>query len=325
MPEKMPGKTKVIFVLGPTASGKTALAFNLVDRFANQFPLEIISVDSALVYRDMNIGTAKPDAVTLQKYPHRLIDLIDPTEAYSAARFCHDAEAAIAEALAQGRIPLLVGGTMLYAKTLLEGISAMPAADREVRRELAALVASRGLAALYAELEKVDAATAARLQPGDSQRIQRALEVYRLTGTPISQLQTRHQQQHVFPYSPLIIGLAPGDRAVLHARIAARFDAMLKAGLIDEMRMLRNRYALNPELPSMRAVGYRQAWQYLDGIIDDKVLRETGIAATRQLAKRQMTWLRSMPAAEVFDCLRDDLAGAVERRVTEFVAATRAG
>ena len=317
----MAAKAKVIFLLGPTASGKTALAIHLAD----QFPLEIISVDSALVYRDMNIGTAKPDAITLQKYPHRLIDLIDPTEAYSAARFYHDAQTAIAEALARGNTPLLVGGTMLYAKALLEGISAMPAADPEVRRELAALAASQGLAALYAELEKVDAATAARLQPGDSQRIQRALEVFMLTGTPISQLQTRTQQQDVFPHARLIIGLAPGDRAELHARIAARFDAMLKAGLVDEVRMLRNRYALNPELPSMRAVGYRQAWQYLDGNIDDQALRDTGIAATRQLAKRQMTWMRSMPAAEVFDCLRADLAAAVGRRVTEFVAATRPG
>ena len=317
----MPGKAKVIFLLGPTASGKTALALNLADRFANQFPFEIVSVDSALVYRDMNIGTAKPDAATLQQYPHRLIDLIEPTEAYSAARFCHDAHAAIVEAVARGKTPLLVGGTMLYAKALLEGISAMPAADPAVRHGLEMLVASQGLAALYAELEKVDAVTAARLKRADTQRIQRALEVYRLTGTPISQLQTRALYRHAFPYTPLVIALVPGDRAVLHARIAARFDAMLEAGLIDEVRMLRNRYALNTELPSMRAVGYRQAWQYLDGNIDDKALRETGIAATRQLAKRQLTWLRSMPAAEVFDCLRDDLAPAAGQRVEEFLGA----
>jgi tRNA dimethylallyltransferase len=312
-------KGKVIFLLGPTASGKTALALYL----ANRFPLQLISVDSALVYRGMDIGTAKPEAATLNKYPHHLIDLIDPTEAYSAARFCRDAGSAIDAALAHGRTPLLVGGTMLYAKTLLEGISAMPAADAGVRRELEALVEQKGLAALYAELKQVDAATAARLHPTDTQRIQRALEVYRLTGTPISQLQTRAQRQNVFPYEALIIGLVPSDRAVLHARIAARFDAMLAAGLLDEVRTLRQRYALNPELPSMRAVGYRQAWQYLDGEIDAGTLRETGIAATRQLAKRQLTWLRSMPAAELFDCLRDDLAQTVEQRVAEFCGERR--
>ena len=313
------GPAKVIFLLGPTASGKTALALHLADRF----PLELISVDSALVYRDMNIGTAKPDAATLQKYPHHLINLIDPTEAYSAARFCHDATTAIEAAVERGRTTLLVGGTMLYAKALLEGISAMPAADPAVRCALAAQAANEGLAALYAELEKVDAPTAARLHPTDTQRIHRALEVYRLTGMPISQLQTRRQQQHVFPYLPLIIGLTPSDRVVLHARIAARFDAMLAAGLLDEVRMLRKRYALGPELPSMRAVGYRQAWQYLDGNIDADALRESGIAATRQLAKRQLTWLRSMPSAETLDCLRDDLAPAAEQRVAEFLSATR--
>lgn len=321
----VPGRAKVILLLGPTASGKTALALSLVDRLAGRFPLEIISVDSALVYRDMNIGTAKPDAATLQRYPHHLIDLIDPAEAYSAARFCHDAHAAIAAIVARGHTPLLVGGSMLYAKALLEGISAMPAADAAVRRELEALAASDGLAALYAELVRVDPVSAARLQPADAQRIQRALEVQRLTGTPISQLQKRAQRQDVFPCPSLIIGLAPADRAVLHQRIAARFDAMLQAGLVDELRMLRSRYALEPGLPSMRAVGYRQAWEYLDERIDLGTLRETGIAATRQLAKRQLTWMRSMHEAEMFDCLRADLAQAVAQRVAEFLGAGRAG
>ncbi|HEX9390290.1 MAG TPA: tRNA (adenosine(37)-N6)-dimethylallyltransferase MiaA [Usitatibacteraceae bacterium] len=312
---------KVIFLLGPTASGKTALAFRLVDHFATRRPLEIISVDSALVYRGMNIGTAKPDAATLQQYPHRLIDLIDPPEAYSAARFCVDANAAIADALARGRTPLLVGGTMLYAKALLEGISDMPAADAGVRRQLETLLAGEGLAALYAELQRVDAVTAARLHPTDTQRIQRALEVYRLSGTPISQLQTRGQEQGpaAFAHASLLIGLAPGERAALHGRIAARFDAMLEAGLLDEVRLLRRRYALDPDMPSMRAVGYRQAWQYLEGGIDAAALRETALAATRQLAKRQLTWLRSMPAAEMFDCLREDLAQAVQQRVAVFL------
>ncbi len=317
-------KKKVIFLLGPTASGKTALACELIDHFANDFPLEIISVDSALVYRDMNIGTAKPDAATLKKYPHRLIDLIDPPETYSAARFCADASAAIDAVLARGRTPLLVGGTMLYAKALLEGISDMPAADPEVRRELEAQLAAEGLPALYAELERVDAVTAARLKPNDVQRIQRALEVHRLTGTPISQLQTRGRAPSTFAHQAQIIGLAPADRAVLHARIAARFDAMLAAGLLDELRALRKRHALNADMPSMRAVGYRQAWQFLDGEIDASALRETGIAATRQLAKRQMTWLRSMPAAEMFDCLRADLADAVALRLAAFLRAARA-
>ena len=316
--------SKVIFLLGPTASGKTALAMSLVDQLAERFPLELISVDSALVYRDMNIGTSKPDAATLEKYPHRLIDLIDPTEAYSAARFCCDANAAIADAIARGKTPLLVGGTMLYAKALLEGISAMPAADAGVRRELETQLIEGGLPALYAELQKVDAVTAARLKPNDTQRIQRALEVYRLSGTPISQLQTRSQQASPFMHKTLTIGLAPSERTVLHARIAARFHAMLAGGLLEEVRALRQRNALNPDLPSMRAVGYRQAWQYLDGNIDAHALCETGIAATRQLAKRQLTWLRSMPAADVYDCLRGDLAQAVGKSVVNFLAAPSA-
>ena len=304
-----------IFLLGPTASGKTALAMHLADRF----PVEIISVDSALVYRDMNIGTAKPDAATLQKYPHQLINLIDPTEAYSAARFRRDALRAMSQISARGKIPLLVGGTMLYAKALLEGLSTLPEANTEVRAALAARAALMGWPAMHAALARVDPPTAARLKPADAQRIQRALEVFELTGTPISALQTRAATADDFPYRALKIGLAAGQRAVLHERIAMRFDAMLAAGLSDEVKALRTRYALTADMPSMRCVGYRQSWEFLDGAIDATTLRETGIAATRQLAKRQLTWLRSMPDVEPVDCLRADLQENIAGRVGEFL------
>ncbi len=304
-----------IFLLGPTASGKTALAMHLADRF----PVEIISVDSALVYRDMNIGTAKPDAATLQKYPHQLINLIDPTEAYSAARFRRDALRAMSQISARGKIPLLVGGTMLYAKALLEGLSTLPEANTEVRAALAARAALMGWPAMHAALARVDPPTAARLKPADAQRIQRALEVFELTGTPISALQTRAATADDFPYRALKIGLLAEQRAVLHERIATRFDAMLTAGLSDEVKALRTRYALTAEMPSMRCVGYRQSWEFLDGAIDATTLRETGIAATRQLAKRQLTWLRSMPDVEPVDCLRADLQENIAGRVGEFL------
>ena len=287
--------------MGPTASGKTALAVSLVERF----PLEIISVDSALVYRGMDIGTAKPDAATLARAPHHLLDIRDPTEAYSAAAFCDDARRLMADIVARGRVPLLVGGTMLYFRALLQGLDDLPRADAALRKKLEAAATSRGWPALHAELEAVDPATAARLAANDSQRIGRALEIYRLTGTPMSALLDRAQSD--LPYRVLQLALIPSDRAVLHQRIAARFDAMLAAGLIDEVDTLRRVYELKPDLPSMRAVGYRQAWAYLDGTIDLKELREQGIAATRQLAKRQLTWLRSWPDAVVLDCLADDL------------------
>ena len=321
-------KPKAIFILGPTASGKTQLAFDLIERFKNQQRFEIISIDSALVYRDMNIGTAKPDAATLKKYPHHLIDLIDLTEAYSAARFCQEALPLMADIIGRGAIPLLVGGTMLYAKALTEGLSDMPASDPDIRRELDQRALTIGWPAMHAELAKVDATTAARLKPNDSQRIQRALEIFQQTGTPISILQQRKNNDYLWPYNSLVIALMPADRAVLHARIAARFAAMLTAGLIDEVKQLREKYSLNADMPSMRAVGYRQTWEFLDGdgsSLDD--LREKGIAATRQLAKRQMTWLRSMPAVEIFDCLpaglsadlRADLSTAVSARVEKFL------
>jgi len=295
--------------MGPTASGKTALAVSLVERF----PLEIISVDSALVYRGMDIGTAKPDAATLARAPHHLLDIRDPTEAYSAAAFCDDARRLMADIVARGRVPLLVGGTMLYFRALLQGLDDLPRADAALRKELEAEAAARGWPALHAELAQVDPATAARLAPNDSQRIGRALEIYRLTGTPMSALLDRAQS--VLPYRVLQLALIPSDRAVLHQRIAARFDTMLAEGLIGEVETLRRTYALTPDLPAMRAVGYRQAWAYLDGEIDLTALREQGIAATRQLAKRQLTWLRSWPDAEVLDCLAEDLEAQAMARV----------
>ena len=296
-----PSHPPAIFLMGPTASGKTALAVSLVERF----PLEIISVDSALVYRGMDIGTAKPDAVTLARAPHHLLDIRDPTDAYSAAAFCDDARRLMADIVARGRVPLLVGGTMLYFRALLRGLDDLPRADAALRKKLEAAAAARGWPALHADLAKVDPVTAARLAPNDSQRIGRALEIFQLAGTPMSALLDRAQPE--LPYRVLQLALIPSDRAELHQRIAARFDAMLAEGLLDEVETLRRTYALKPDLPATRAVGYRQAWAYLDGDIDIKALREQGIAATRQLAKRQLTWLRSWADAVVLDGLAEDL------------------
>jgi len=276
-------------LLGPTASGKTRLALAL----ALQHPLEIVSVDSAQVYRGMDIGTAKPTAPEREAVPHHLIDLVDPTEPYSAGRFREDALRAVADILARGKIPLLVGGTMLYYRALARGIDALPAADARTRAQIGAEAAERGWPAMHAELARVDPRAAARLEPADAQRIQRALEVWRLTGTPISALQTGASAP--LPFALRAFALLPQDRAALHERIAARFDAMLKAGLVDELRSLRRQFALNAQLPAMRAVGYRQAWRYLEGDISAPELRDAGIAATRQLAKRQLTWLRNLP------------------------------
>ncbi|ODU50733.1 MAG: tRNA (adenosine(37)-N6)-dimethylallyltransferase MiaA [Thiobacillus sp. SCN 63-374] len=310
MPEYLP---PAIFLMGPTAAGKTALAVNLLERF----PLEIISVDSALVYRGMDIGTAKPDAATLARAPHHLLDIRDPTEAYSAAAFCDDARRLMADIAARGRVPLLVGGTMLYFRALLHGLDDLPRADAALRKKLEREAAERGWPALHAELAVVDPVTAARLAPNDSQRIGRALEIFRLAGTPMSAL--LDQDQPELPYRVLQFALIPSDRAVLHQRIAARFDTMLAEGLLDEVETLRRSYALTPDLPAMRAVGYRQAWAYLDGDIDWAALREQGIAATRQLAKRQLTWLRSWPDVVVLDCLAAGLesqaAALVERHL----------
>lgn len=295
-----------IFLMGPTASGKTGIAVELAQRL----PVELISVDSALVFRDMDIGTAKPDAATLARAPHHLIDIIAPTEAYSAAAFRHDALRLMADITTRGRIPLLVGGTMLYFKALREGLSDLPPSDPAVRAELDALIAQHGIEYLHRQLAEVDAETAARLHPTDTQRIQRALEIHRLSGQPMSVL-IGQQTQHELPYDITSIALVPSERSVLHQRIATRFQQILKDGLLDELRMLRNKYPLHPDMTSMRCVGYRQAWQYLDCDITEAQLLETGIAATRQLAKRQLTWLRAMPENIELDCLAPDLVKTV--------------
>ncbi len=300
--------------MGPTASGKTALAVSLVERF----PLEIISVDSALVYRGMDIGTAKPDVATLARAPHHLLDIREPTEAYSAAAFCDDALRLMRDIVARGKVPLLVGGTMLYFRALLNGLDDLPRADAALRKQLETEAASRGWPALHAELAQLDPPTAARLSPNDSQRIGRALEIFRLTGTPMSAL--LDQPQTALPYRVLQLALIPSDRAVLHRRIATRFEAMLDEGLIDEMQKLRRMPGLSADLPAMRAVGYRQAWAYLDGDIDQKGLREQGLAATRQLAKRQLTWLRSWPDAVTLDALSADLETRAFSRVGHHLA-----
>jgi tRNA dimethylallyltransferase len=302
-----------IFLMGPTASGKTGVAVRLVQRL----PLEIVSVDSALVYRGMDIGTAKPDAETLRLAPHHLIDLIDPTEAYSAARFREDALRVMGQITGRGHVPLLVGGTMLYFKALWEGLSALPQADAALRDEIEAEARARGWPALHAELAQLDPETAARLQPTDAQRIQRALEVVRLTGAPMSRALAESRSE-ALPYRVLPLALVPSDRAVLHERIAERFAAMLEAGLVEELVALREKYPLRPGLPSMRCVGYRQAWQYLDGEYHRTELLNRGIYATRQLAKRQLTWLRGMAVAEL-DCLAPDLMAQVEARVRGFL------
>ena len=300
--------------MGPTASGKTGVAVEL----AQTLPVEIISVDSALVYRDMNIGTAKPDDATLAHAPHHLIDIRNPTEAYSAAAFRHDALRLMHDITARGKIPLLVGGTMLYFRALQHGLSTLPEADQIVRAALDAEIAQHGIQHLHRQLALVDAETAARLAPNDTQRIQRALEIYRLSGQPMSVL-LKQKQHNELPYRILSIALIPGERSVLHQRIATRFKKMLEQGLVDELRSLRQRYQLHPGLPSMRCVGYRQAWQFLEGEINEAQLLETGIAATRQLAKRQHTWLRSMPDNIEMDCLLKNLNEKVSDTIAQLL------
>ena len=298
-----------ICLAGPTASGKTAAALAI----ARAHPVEIISVDSALVYRDMDIGTAKPSAAELASVPHHLINIRDPLHAYSAAEFVQDAQTLIREITARNRLPLLVGGTMLYFKALFDGIDPMPPAQPALRAAIEAEAQRKGWPAMHAELAQVDAVTAARLAAADSQRIQRALEVYRASGLPLSHFHARSAT--TAPSTVPLIALEPLDRAWLHARIAQRFDAMLAAGFIEEVRALRARGDLHAELPSMRCVGYRQAWETLDGLWGMDSLRERGIAATRQLAKRQITWLRSMPQRRVVDCQAEDTTGQVLRAV----------
>jgi len=292
---------------GPTASGKTAAALDIAEAWSDTRPVEVVSVDSALVYRGMDIGTAKPSAAERALVPHHLIDIIEPSEAYSAARFVVDAQRLIAEISARGHLPLLVGGTMLYFKALFEGLDAMPAADREVRAALAAKLERDGLHALYRELQRVDPVTAARLKPADQQRIQRALEVFRVSGQPLSSF---HTEKAALAHAPLI-SLEPDDRAWLHQRIEARFHQMLEQGLVDEVRALGERGDLDADMPSMRCVGYRQTWEALvEGDLSD--LPERGVAATRQLAKRQMTWLRGMPQRHRIAC---DALDATEQAV----------
>jgi len=295
-----------ILLMGPTASGKTGVAVDLV----RELPCEIVSVDSAQVYRHMDVGTAKPDAATLKIAPHQLIDLIEPDDSYSAARFRDDALTAMREITERGNIPLLVGGTMMYFKTLLEGLSELPEADPAIRMVIDTMAQESGWPAVHKELARVDPETAARLEPNDSQRVQRALEVYFVTNKPMSDLLKKPKYVY-FPYTPVKLALLPGDRGELHERIAARFEAMLELGLIGELRKLRAEYALDLEMPSMRCVGYRQTWEYLDGKIGLGTLREHGIAATRQLAKRQLTWLRAMKDITEFDCLAGDLSDQV--------------
>lgn len=293
-----------IFLMGPTASGKTGLAVELAERL----PVELISVDSALVYRDMNIGTAKPDAATLARAPHHLIDVISPEESYSAAQFRTDALALMEDITKRGKVPLLVGGTMLYFKTLEGGLSELPRADPEVRRQLEDDAARLGWPTMHQRLAAIDPETAARLEPGDSQRVQRALEVYILSGKPLSAHFVDTVEQSKLPYTLLKLALQPSDRAVLHSRIEQRFDLMLDQGLVEEVEGLRQRYALNLSLPSMKCVGYRQAWQFIEGYLDSPSFRESGIAATRQLAKRQLTWLRGMDGLVELDCLSNELS-----------------
>ena len=291
-------------LLGPTASGKSRLALALAERL----PLEIVSMDSAQVYRGMDIGTAKPGAAERERVPHHLLDVLDPDRSYSTGRWRADAIAAVRAILARGKTPLIVGGTMLYYRALVGGLDALPQADAQVRAAIDVEAAERGWPALHAELERVDPKSARRIGAGDTQRIQRALEVWRLTGKPLSALQGA--PPGALPFSLKAFALVPADREALHERIARRFDAMLKAGLVDEVKRLRSAYRLALGMPSMRAVGYRQVWQHLDGELDETQLREHAIAATRQLAKRQLTWLRSFRDVEQ---VGDDARALVER------------
>ena len=303
-----------VFLMGPTASGKTALACAL----SEQFPVDLVSVDSALVYRGLDIGAAKPDAPTLARYPHRLIDIRDPAQPYSAADFRGDAMAAMQEITAQGRVPLLVGGTGLYFRALQQGLSQLPEADPILRERFTAQASTEGWPALHARLQRLDPAAAERIGPNDAQRIQRALEVIELTGRPLSE-QQRGGTGERFPWRVLKLALVPADRAPLHERIARRFDGMLQDGFLDEVRALRARGDLHADLPAMRAVGYRQAWEHLDGQTNEAEFRDRGIFATRQLAKRQITWLRGVLDARMLDPERAETRNLAEEGVRMFL------
>ena len=296
------GSPPAIFLMGPTASGKSRSALAIAQRL----PVEIVSVDSAQVYRYMDIGTAKPGAESQAGVPHHLIDLIDPHERYSAGHFLDGALRAMEEITQRGNIPLLTGGTMLYFRTLLEGLSPLPSANDSLRAAIETRAREKGWPGMHADLALLDPASAERIKPTDSQRIQRALEVCYLTDKPMSEILQQSKSVH-FPYHAIRIALIPGDRTALHERIAQRFDEMLRLGLIDEVRAIRDKFSLNEESPSMRCVGYRQILMYLDKKIDAVTAREKALAATRQLAKRQLTWLRSMSGLHEFDCLAENL------------------
>jgi tRNA dimethylallyltransferase len=295
-----------IFLLGPTASGKSDLAMKLT----SHLPVELVSVDSALVYRDMNIGTAKPDAEILRQYPHHLVDIRDPDEVYSAADFRSEVLTLMSAISERGNIPLLVGGTMLYFKVLIEGIASMPAADSAIREKIVREAETGGWQKVHQRLAEVDPESAARIHPNDPQRLQRALEIWELTGESMTQLHKKQQDLVSLPFSVCQLAIIPSDRADLHRIIAARFEQMIKDGFIEEVEHLREKYDLNAELPSIKSVGYRQVWQYLEGEVDRKAMQERAIIATRQLAKRQFTWLRGwsnlkeIPFPEVNEALK---------------------
>ena len=302
-------KATALAIAGPTASGKTGLALDIAEHLKNRGGAEIISVDSALVYKGMDIGTAKPSRAELAAIPHHLIDIRDPLSAYSAAEFARDAQACVDDIAGRGKVPLLVGGTMLYFKALLEGLNDMPAADPQIRAQIQEEAQWHGWPAMHEQLKTIDPVTAARLAPGDSQRISRALEVFRISGKPLSSFQHNISEAHAAPektefrarskalnfQTVPMLSLEPIDRTWLHQRIAQRFDAMMLQGFLEEVKTLRARGDLQIDLPSMRCVGYRQAWEALDGKLPMSELRDRGVFATRQLAKRQLTWLRSMP------------------------------
>ncbi|WP_421869840.1 tRNA (adenosine(37)-N6)-dimethylallyltransferase MiaA [Motiliproteus sp.] len=307
-------KRPVICLMGATATGKTDLAV----RVAEQLPCDLISVDSALIYREMDIGTAKPDAELLARAPHRLIDIRDPAESYSAAEFRADALAEIEAIHAQGRIPLLVGGTMLYFKTLLEGLATLPKADPEVRQRLLDQAQDHGWESLHQRLREVDPISAQRIHPNDPQRLQRALEVYELTGKSLTEL-WQQQQQVQLPFQPLQLSLDVADRAWLHQRIEQRFRIMIDQGFEAEVRALHQRGDLEPSMPSIRCVGYRQMWSYLEGEIGFDSMIERGIIATRQLAKRQLTWLRGWPDHHRIEARSDDILGNTLKLIDDYL------
>lgn len=312
----MPLKSKALMLLGPTSSGKTAIALYL----AEKYPLEIISIDSALVYRHMDIGTAKPSKAEMAKVPHHLIDIIEPTDSYSVSQFITDTERLVPEILERGKFPIIVGGTMLYAHALLHGLSALPPTDPKTRDLVGDLLKERGLSYLYQKLSEVDPQTAQRLKPTDTQRITRAIEVYELTGKPLSVF---FQEKRVPPLELKVFGLMPEDRSILHGLIQQRFDKMLDDGFLDEVKALRQIPGMNENRPSMRCVGYRQAWEFLEGKKDFDTFRMSAIAATRQLAKRQMTWLRSLSGTNLLPMESAKSVFAIEQTLQSLIEANQ--